>query len=239
MVVLAALLFGVVIGSFINVIVLRLGTGRSLGGRSLCLSCGHQLNACDLIPILSFLIQRGRCRYCTTKISPQYLLVELFTAVLFGLTAYRHLPILIYPITALLVAMVAYDIKHKIIPDVFVYPFIILTLFASSFAKANLISGVALFVIFGGLWLVSGGKWMGFGDAKLVLGIGLLLGPNLSFMGMLIAFWSGAIVGIAMLYLSRGSLTIKSEIPFAPFLIFGMFVALFANIPIHYIVNFF
>lgn len=237
--------FGLLVGSFLNVVVLRLNTGRSIArGRSKCFSCGKTLGWRELIPLLSFLVQRGKCKACDARISWQYPAVELVTGVLFALVAWRFDysyigPLVIFPlvIVSLLLVITVYDLRHKIIPDTLVYPFIVLALLHQHvflgglhLSSADFLAGPVLFSFFALLWLVSGGKWMGFGDAKLVLGLGWLLGAQVSINAMLLAFWSGAIVGLALLYLKRQSLTMKSEIPFAPFLIFGSLVALFFNL---------
>jgi len=220
---------GLIIGSFLNVLILRLNTGRSvIKGRSQCFSCGHKLRWYELVPVVSFVLQHGRCRSCKSRISWQYLIIEISTSILFVLLAWRVFPLLYYPITALLIAILVYDLKHKIIPDVLVYIFIIL----AAISGQEWLTGFALFSFFVFLWFVSRGKWMGFGDAKLVLGIGFLLGPSLSASAMLIAFWSGALVGITLLFVSRGGVTMKSEIPFAPFLILGTLTSLLFQINI-------
>lgn len=228
MAILLGAIFGLVVGSFLNVVVLRLGTGRSLiGGRSSCMSCGHKLETKDLVPVFSFLFQKGKCRYCKSPISIQYVLVELTTAVAFSLLASRNSSLLLYVIVAILIAIAVYDLRHKIIPDTLVYLFIALAFIAHG---PGLWAGPMLFAAFALLWLLSGGRWMGFGDAKLVLGIGLLLGAPLALGAVLIAFWIGAFFGLALLYLRRGEVTMKSEIPFAPFLILATLMQLFLPI---------
>ncbi len=218
-------------GSFLNVLILRLGTGRTIvNSRSQCLSCSHTLTWHDLIPVFSFVLNRGRCRYCGSKISLQYPIVELVTALIFAILAYENFAFIYYLISSILIAIFVYDLRHKIIPDKLVYLFIILALLLALLTDQNIWTGLVLFGVFGSIWLVSKGRAMGFGDAKLVLGIGFLLGRDLSISAMLIAFWSGAIVGICLLLLSKSRVTLKSEIPFAPFLIFGMFMALFLNL---------
>ncbi|MFA5291257.1 MAG: prepilin peptidase, partial [Candidatus Paceibacterota bacterium] len=134
--------FGLVIGSFLNVVILRYQTGRGLSGRSGCFSCGKKLNWYELIPILSFFFQRGRCRGCQSKISWQYPIVELLTGLLFALI-YWHLagawPEVIFYclIASLLIVITAYDLKHQIIPDQFVFAFILLSLLKPIFLSIN------------------------------------------------------------------------------------------------------
>ena len=121
-------IFGAIIGSFLNVVVLRWGTGVSaLKGRSFCFNCSRTLTARELIPLVSFLLQGGRCRNCRSVISLQYPLVEGLTGLLFAALAYKYLLlgslglsfVLACLGTGLLVAICIYDFKHKIIPDEF------------------------------------------------------------------------------------------------------------------------
>ncbi len=246
--------FGTIIGSFLNVVAYRYGTGYSLTGRSGCLICGKTLHWYELIPILSFFVQRGRCRKCRCLISPQYPMVETIAGVLF-LLAYRSalasaagLPALIFdwPIWSLLLLIVVYDIRHQIIPNGLAYAFAgfaflrLIYLTPSQIIPA-VITAAALFAFFFLLWAGSKGRWMGFGDAKLAVGIGLLLGPTMAISATVLAFWSGAIVGLLMMFVSKVSarpkkgsryktVSLKTEIPFAPFLILGVFIAFFLQI---------
>ncbi len=237
-----AFMLGTIIGSFLNVVVLRLGSGRSVTGRSACLSCGTTLEAVDLVPILSYLFLRGRCRRCGSRMSAQYPLVELATGILFLLVAllpfspYEMIYLAI--LVSLLVAIAAYDIRHKIVPDVLVYPFIALALLHAAFAAFIFIPATpfALYVVSGFsfalplvlIWYLSHGRAMGLGDGKLALGLGFMLGPIGTISAFVFSFWSGALVGVALIAIQRvalrargKALTMKSEIPFAPFLIFG------------------
>lgn len=256
-----ALVLGLVIGSFLNVVILRHGTGWGLDGRSKCLSCGNKLTWVELIPVVSYLVQGGQCKKCHSKISIQYPIVELLTALLFvGVTiteiseaslysfgGFIHL-ILVWSIVSLLVAIFVYDFKHKIIPDEFVFTFIILSgislvgiIFDSGMTEFmirvlhGVYSGGLLFMLFWLLWFLSKGKLLGFGDAKLVFGFGLWLGlPGASF-AVASAFIIGAAVGLVLIGVSQNRLlsrrfpmfTLKSEIPFAPFLILGAFISYF------------
>ena len=190
--------------------------------------------------MLSFISSSGKCRNCGTRISLQYPIVELATGFLFALSAYRFfddLPIILFAsllgIISCLVVIFVYDIKHKIIPDKLVYIFILLSIFwhysvfgMFSLYSLDTLAGPLTFAFFALLWLVSSGRWMGFGDAKLGLGMGLLLGSAVV-TALMIAFWLGAILGLFMLFIQKGRYTIKSEIPFAPFLIIGMFTVFF------------
>jgi prepilin signal peptidase PulO-like enzyme (type II secretory pathway) len=245
-------IFGAIIGSFLNVVVNRLETGESLGGRSHCPHCKKTLRWFDLVPIFSYLMLRAKCRHCKKRISIQYPLVEFLTAVLF-LSVFLAVPdislrVFLLPITAFLVAITAYDTKHTIIPDEFVYPFIFLSGCALFFHQGHfgmpgwwaLAAGPLLFLPFFLIWFFSGGRAMGFGDAKLAWGIGWLLGPFGGFSAIIIATWAGAAYGVAAVYLPRllhrfalfdrmSVRTMESEIPFAPFLIFGLYLVLFTG----------
>ena len=252
---LVVLIFGSIIGSFLNVLILRYGNGVLKSSRSKCFSCGHTLDPSDLIPIFSFLFLGGKCRYCGSKISIQYPLVEFFTALSFLLTYLKlgwSLETLFYwVIWSIFIAIFVYDLKHKIIPNGLVYILIVLSLLKIIFIiwlgfNEDLfwliLSGPIIASPFALLWLVSRGRWMGFGDAKLALAIGWLLGLSQAFSALILAFWIGAIVGLLLVFLSKMTLlsqkfknfTIKSEIPFAPFLIIGTAIIFWGDIDIFY-----
>ncbi len=256
--------FGLIIGSFLNVLVLRYKTGRGLSGRSGCPSCGKTLHWYELIPVISFIIQKGRCASCHSKISFQYPLVELLTAGLFVLSAWKafsvggvylyihfaHLALMM----SLLVALVVYDIKHTIIPNFFVYLFDICALayvfanYSGTFTAplwSPIVSAAVVAAPFAFLWLVSSGRWMGLGDAKLSLGIGAALSFVGGLSALVWAFWAGALVSLFLLALSKLRLrhrgrhfTMKSEVPFAPFLVFGFLIVLFWSIDLVTLITF-
>lgn len=264
-------LLGTIIGSFLNVVIYRFNTGKSIvKGRSICMTCNRNLRWYELIPILSYLLQSGKCRRCKDSISFQYLIVEFITGLIFVVVAYHFLPILIVSywaylffvvlfvfIFSLLIVISVYDLRHKIIPDKLVYLFIIIS-FLSIFVVytgsglslswpplLTLFSGLIFATPFAFLWFISKGRWMGLGDAKLILGIGWLLGPMLSFSALIIAFWAGAIVSLFIMFFSRilfrinkiGKIGMKTEIPFAPFLIIGTLIAFFFNLDIYSLVD--
>ncbi len=244
-------LFGSIIGSFLNVVAARYNTGKGILGRSGCMTCGKILSAIELVPLVSFLAQKGRCRGCKSKISFQYPIVELVTGLLFFLVFLKFYPWaqIISPIVvpfwfiiiSVLIVIAVYDLKHQIIPDGLVYLFIVLSVvyFLSSHplfyitsypGVLDLLAGPILFGVFALLWFVSNERWIGFGDAKLVLGIGFALGFAQGLSAVAIGFWSGAVVSLVLIALHKLKLfnkrfTLKTEIPFAPFLIFGFIVA--------------
>lgn len=256
--------FGIIVGSFLNVVIYRLHTNRSLQGRSHCLSCGVTLEWYDLFPLFSYIVLRGRCRSCQAIITPRYFLVELITGLLFVLTlatTAEVVPVaLTLAILSILVVIVVYDFYHFIIPDNLVvwllalalawhgYSYLVLGdvwVFVYSFVAATLAS-----VFFAGLWAISRGRWLGLGDAKLVFPLALILGSTYTFSFVVLAFWIGA--GISLLILAwqymryRGKphlhfltrpLTIKSAVPFAPFIIASFCLVYFFQIDVLAIVE--
>lgn len=236
---------GLIVGSFLNVAILRMNTGRSIvRGRSMCARCSRQLAWYELIPVFSFLALRGKCRTCRAPISFQYALVELVTAIVFVVSYIRIVIVgdftgtawLTYVfsliIASLMIVIFVYDARHKIIPDTVVYPFILLSFLALVYRTSlgdtsfflELIHGVLVALPFFLLWYFSKGRAMGFGDVKLALGIGWLVGLAVGYGVILLAFWIGGIVGLFLLGLSR-KYNMKSEIAFGPFLIVGLFIA--------------
>lgn len=267
----SSLVLGALIGSFLNVIIYRYNTGMSVSrGRSQCFVCGKKLAWYELVPLLSFIVQKRRCRKCKALMSWQYPLVELITALLFFAVAYRQISLYnlfsLYPyglmslvglalyyfiVVSLLVVISVYDVRHKIIPDGLVYTFITLAiakllLFTYLFALPltlegwlNLFAPLLLAFPFAFLWWVSKGMWIGFGDAKLAVGIGALLGFSLGLSAIMLGFWIGAGFGLVMIVLhklfphfSKHKLGFSSEIPFAPFLIIGTLLVLFTHIDV-------
>ena len=249
---------GTIIGSFLNVLALRYNTGTSLFDRSQCFSCGKQLNWYELVPLLSFALSHRRCRLCKSIISWQYPLVELLTGLTFLLIFMKFFEgvitlsfagnFLLYAlIFSVLIVIAVYDVRHKVIPDGFVYTFVALSLFSlfsSSYVFANalpsyldILAAPLYFAPFFFLWFFSRGALMGLGDGKLALGIGWLLGIAGGFSAVLLAFWVGSLTGLALVLATKLSgnkkhLTMKSEIPFAPFLIIGVYMVFFFEIDV-------
>jgi leader peptidase (prepilin peptidase)/N-methyltransferase len=249
-------IFGVLIGSFLNVVIFRFNTGKGLGGRSGCTSCGKTLKWYELVPVLSYVVQKGKCTKCKSKISAQYPLIEILTGILFALIAERILVHLgdfsttteilnltiAFAAVSVLIVIFVYDYRHKIIPDFFSYLFAALALARLLLFYhgtilyfpyiLDLLAGPLVALPFFLVWYVSKGRWMGLGDAKLALGIGWFLGFAGAISALCLAFWIGAIVGISMILLqgylkSKHRINIKSEIPFAPFIIIGFLVVYF------------
>ncbi|MBU1102917.1 prepilin peptidase [Patescibacteria group bacterium] len=312
-------IFGLAVGSFLNVIILRLNSRQRRGspkaagqvcrletgepetedsppfkrrtvlrGRSHCPRCGAILRWYDLVPVLSFFVLRGRCRYCSQPISWQYPLVEIATGALFLLTVggitnqelgiknnlafgfwnlfeIWHLDFgiliticyMLFVICSLIVIF-TYDLRHYIIPDKIIFPAIIVVVLFRVFEILNFghwnlfgiwdlpplaslapgggfgiwrpflfyfLSAVGAAVFFLAIVLVTKGKGMGVGDVKLAFLMGLILGwPNI-LVALLLAFSSGALVGLGLIVAKQK--TLKSQIPFGPFLISGTLVSFF------------
>ena len=223
-------LFGLIVGSFLNSIIYRLSTGESfLFKRSSCPHCKHQLGWQDLIPIFSFLILKGKCRYCSQKISLQYPLIELATGLLFVSFFIFHFSFFIFIIACFLIIIFVYDLKYYLIPDKIIYPAIAIALLYnvlySYFILNTIYAAFGAAAFFLTIVLISRGKWMGVGDIKLAFFMGLLLGwPNI-LVALFLAFFIGAIIGVGLIV--TGKKTLKSEVPFGPFLVAGTFIAMF------------
>ena len=266
-------LFGVIIGSFLNVVILRTHTKRSLGGHSHCMSCGKRLGVLELVPVLSYLVLLGRCRFCGARISPRYILIELSAGVLFASVFTLALsPLLLVAhliFLSLLLVVFVYDIEHLIIPDEYalaLVPFALVLGAAQleTFSLGNIgglfVGAACSFLFLGGLWKLSGGRWIGLGDAKLSVPLSLAVGLMHTFSLVVFAFWIGAALSISVLglvqLLARGQkhlrffptpLTMKAEVPFAPFLI-GSFLIVYygqadvftiTDVALSYVLSFF
>ena len=225
-------LLGLIAGSFLNCVVYRMENNQGfLTGRSFCPQCKHVLAWYDLIPLFSFLWLSGKCHYCRKKISWQYPLVELATGFLFFLM-FRHFGFGIdlvfgFLISAFLVVIFVYDLKHYLIPDKIIYPAIgvalVYNLWRFDLGVFGAAFGAAAFFLF--IVLISRGRWMGIGDIKLAFFMGFVLGwPNI-LVALFFAFFSGAIIGVGLILAERKSF--KSEVPFGPFLVAGTMAAMF------------
>jgi leader peptidase (prepilin peptidase)/N-methyltransferase len=156
-----------------------------------------------------------------------------------GLQLITLLPLLL-TIVSLYVVIVVYDIRHTMIPDMFSYSVALVSLiFAFVLSPSSILfhisAGIGAFLFFYVFWFVSRGRWMGLGDGKLALSLGFLLGPSGTVAAILLAFWSGAIVSLVLLVRDRITnkklgISMKGEIPFAPFIVLGALLALFAHI---------
>lgn len=244
MVFFALLLLGLLFGSFINALVWRLKTKRPIvNDRSMCPECTHKLSSLDLIPVFSWLVLRGKCRYCHKPISAQYPLVELATAILFSLSYIALKPVsgadwLAFGLwlieLVVLIALAVYDLRWMILPDKLMSTLLALAVLnillqsalngshnvLSSYLWAAVIAGGFFYGLFAG----SKGRWMGGGDVKLAFVMGLMLGLRDVLVAMFIGFNSAAIVSIVLI--ATHKMSRKSLIPFGPFLILGTIFAM-------------
>jgi leader peptidase (prepilin peptidase) / N-methyltransferase len=230
---------GLCVGSFLNVCIFRLPAGRSIARpRSACLSCGNSIRWYDNIPIISYIILRGRCRGCGTLISLRYPVVELLTG-LFALSVWMHFGLhthaLIYFvfITALL-AVTFIDLDHRIIPDIISLPGIPIGFAASFFLPqlswmesftGILVGGGTLLLIAVGYQLVTGKDGMGGGDIKLLAMIGAFIGWKGVLFTIMAASFTGTVVGIVIMLRTRKGISLA--VPFGPFLSAGAISYLF------------
>jgi leader peptidase (prepilin peptidase)/N-methyltransferase len=231
--------FGAIVGSFLNVCIYRLPKGLSIvEPPSHCFHCQAAIRPLDNIPLLSYVLLRGRCRECGTPFSPRYFLVELLTALLavallwrFGLTPALFL---YFAFAAALVVVTFIDLDYLIIPDAISLPGIGVGLTASFLIEgtpAPLESAIGVVLGAGILWAVAfayekltGTEGMGFGDVKLLAMIGAFLGWRGVPLCLLIGSLSGSVIGItAMAILGKDR---KWEIPFGPFLALGAILTL-------------
>ena len=239
---------GSILASFVLVVAERIYTGQSWHkGRSACNSCARELGILDLIPVLSYVTSRGRCRTCGSKVPGMYLLAELVLGTLFllsyqlaGLTP--ALGALLASLV-LLTGLVAYDLRHLIVPTGFSLPFIacallyaILSSPSSTALGLTLMTAGSIGLLFFLFHVVSRGRAMGLGDAPVALGLALIAGP-LAVSGLMYSFWVGGVIGIVILSVRRPGSRMNSEVPFVPFLACGFLLALFTTWDILYIVG--
>lgn len=226
------IVFGLVMGSFFNVVAIRLLQQKSIAfPPSHCPHCQARLRVTELIPIMSYLVLRGRCRQCRVRISPLYPFGEAVTAMSFYLVYLSvglSSELLVgWLLCALLVVAVLTDLQEKLILDVVTIPclflFILLRLFIGdeSFFFYMLGGFVGFLLLAAIAWLSRGG--MGGGDIKIFAAIGVALGPSLTLMSFMIASFLGAIIGVLLLVF--GLVERKQPIPFAPFIAAGTLIA--------------
>jgi prepilin signal peptidase PulO-like enzyme (type II secretory pathway) len=241
-------LFGLIIGSFLNVLVYRLKDAETLLGRSFCRHCSHQIRWYDNVPLVSFVLLRGACRDCDTKISWQYPALELLTGVLFALVGYFFFsPEILFSwietlwlllVISCLIAIGAYDIRHMEVPlSLLIISALFTTIFlVSSFfllSEPFFVSQLWYGILGGGVvcgfffllvWM-SRETWMGWGDVWLGFVAGSIVGLPLVLPMLTLSFGLGALVGLLAIASKKKGM--KSQIPFAPFLVAGVIGILF------------
>jgi prepilin signal peptidase PulO-like enzyme (type II secretory pathway) len=255
---LVIILLGIIFGSFINALVWRLYLKSKKNhlnnpdesifkGRSMCPNCKHKLTIIDLIPIISWMYLRGKCRYCHKPISLQYPVVELLTGLLFFLS-YRYWPFTFNSLGYLMLAiwlvilivfvsLALYDVKYKLLPNSLVYIALSLSIIFEfinyinynhtlSFIISRLLGVIFSSGIFYLIFMISNGKWIGGGDVKLCFSLGLILGGPLEAILMIfIASLLGSFISFLLLIL--GKFRSNMTIAFGPLLLVGTFICLF------------
>lgn len=242
---------GASVGSFLSVAIYRIQKDKPgiIFGHSFCPSCKKKLSARDLIPVVSYIILRGKCRSCKKSYSPYYIYLETITGLVFLALYFRFpfmefaamdtlsmsvsmlIPFILYSIYAsFFVAIFFYDLQTKKIPDVFLFPLLGLTIIGSIILGSPglwsiVIAIIIAFVFFGGQILLSSGKWLGEGDLYLALSIAIIFGWELFIVSTIIAYFIGALLSIILL--ATKQVKKKTAIAFAPFLIIGALVTLF------------
>ncbi len=240
MILILIFILGTLIGSFLNVVILRLPEERKLTGRSACMHCGHVLKPWELVPLFSYILLRGKCSSCKKRISPRYFTIEALTGLLFvlGFTvlfANNYIAYILYIkyliLACTLVVVFVIDFEHYLIFDSVIFPILAamlvcslcldilshsLAINLSSYFVTSILGALAGSLPFFLIWYFSDGKWMGFGDVKLMLLLGGSLGLSLVPVVLLLAIMSGGIVSVYLLSFTK--LTLKSKVPFGTFL---------------------
>jgi leader peptidase (prepilin peptidase)/N-methyltransferase len=253
-----AFIYGASIGSFVQVIASRFRVAPIMKGRSKCLSCGEALRPSDLVPVLSYFLLRGRCRYCRTTYGISALVIEI----VFGLCfVFLYLFILAPEVSLLnsfllllyytvlfgvMGVMALYDRAHSYIPSPFLLAFLVLSslMFGirvfGDISLINLLSPFFVALPFFLLWLITKGKGLGFGDVILFFGVGEFFGTSRGLAVLVISVWVGALFGLYVKYLMPSHTTNKIHaIPFVPFIVIAFLFVLFTHIDVLSIAMFF
>lgn len=254
-------LFGALIGSFLNVVILRtppllehdwkcqcrelldIDAGAEepppglVAGRSKCPKCGHQIRAWENIPVISFIMLKGRCASCGEKISARYPLVELITATVFAVTIWHFGPTMAgltaLVLSAFLIAMTGIDIDHQLLPDNLTIPLLWGGLLLAVWnlhtdLQSSVIGAAAGYLILWSIYhlfrLLTGKEGMGYGDFKLLAALGAWMGWQLLPLVILLSSAVGALVGLVMM--ATGKLQRDKPMPFGPFIAAAGWIAL-------------
>ena len=230
------ILMGLAVGSFLNVCIYRLPRRQSLvSPPSRCPQCGYQLGALDNIPVVSYVLLRGRCRKCRKPIPLRYPVVELLTMGLFLL----HYPVFDWSLllavrllfACAMVVLFAIDLEHQILPDAITLPGIVAGLVFSLFLPPGIRSSVLGILVGGGVLFLIGEVWsrlrqvdaMGFGDVKMLAMVGAFLGVRLVILTFVLSSFLGGLAGGVLILSGRG--TLASKLPFGTFLAVAALVA--------------
>ena len=239
----SAFLFGLCFGSFLNVVIFRLPLGQSLSRPpSRCPACGYTLRWRDNVPILSWVWLGGTCRQCRARISMQYPIVELVTALLFVTVVWLTPPgPLVFSrliFVCVLIALFGIDLEHQILPNTitlpgiavgFIFSFITPPGWQSSLVGIVLGAGI-LYGIAAAYYLWRREEGLGMGDVKMLAMIGAFLGWKAVLVALVLSSFSGALIGVTLIAAQRGGM--RLALPFGTFLALGAIVAMFAGDPL-------
>lgn len=220
-------ILGCVVGSFLNVLIDRLPEGKLPTGRSMCDFCNRVLSPLELIPVVSWFVQRGRSICCKTSLSFYYPLVEVTTGAAYVLLWRFWHPesflqqMLMYILISAFIVIFFADLKYHIIPDFMTFVSAVIAVVLGR----HILAGIGLSALFYLLYKVTKEKGLGFGDVKFAFPMGALLGFYNSLLALYIACVLGGLVGVALILLQQKKM--KSMIAFGPFLILGTLVMLF------------
>lgn len=232
-------IFGTMVGSFLNVVILRLKDNEKfIRGRSHCPKCKSKLKWYENIPLLSFIFLLGKCKHCKQKISWQYFLVELATGLLF-LLAFLNINIIniylfyYFIILSFLIIIFVYDLKYYLILDKISIPAIIFVLIfkisTSPNSLTSLILSILSAIVISGFFLlqfiISKGKWIGGGDIRLGFLMGIILGWQMSLIALFLGYVLGLIISLPLLIAGRKKM--KSEVAFGTFLVASTIITMF------------
>ena len=233
-------LLGSCVGSFLSVLVSRLDRKSGIIiGRSECPKCNGHLAWYDLIPIISIILLRFRCRKCKSRIALMYPAIEIVTGIVFVAIYIQFIQlgwflfVINLAIASLLISLIFFDYLYFIIPDKIVVLILALTLFLNILSRKDdllitFITGLIIAGVFAIMYLVSQGTWIGLGDIKLIFTIGFLLGYPNGFIAIVSSVWLAALVGLGLLIAKKA--TPKTAIPFGSFIsIVSLIILIYQN----------
>jgi leader peptidase (prepilin peptidase)/N-methyltransferase len=231
-----AAVVGAVAGSFLNVVIHRVPRGGSVvWPGSACPGCRRGLSWYENIPVVSYLMLRGRCRSCGMTIAARYPIIEILTALMFAAAwwFYGPSPLLVSRLLfgCALIALFAIDLEHQLLPNVITLPGIVVGFLFSFITEPGWVSSLLGILLGGGLlwgmyelwWLIRKEEGLGFGDVKMLAMIGAFLGWKLTLVTLMMGSFAGSILGGALMVAGRG--TMKTALPFGTFLALGALLA--------------
>lgn len=248
--------YGAAIGSFVQVVATRLNVAPIANAKSKCLSCGEALRVSDLIPVLSYLFLKGKCRYCRVPYGAQALIVEIVFGVIFALLFHfmllghgllpAFLWLLYYTLIFISLGVIAlYDFRHSYVPVLFLSFFSVLSFgmlamrFIYDQSGTTLLGPFVVALPFLLIWIITKGKALGFGDVVLYFGVGAFFGIEQGLAVLLLSVWLGAIVGAAIYVLRKKNNNHSTAIPFVPFIVAAFLIVLFTDIDVFSLVSMF